>query len=275
VDASADKSQRWLGIGYILLVLTLVVCLATWSLVGAIVGRAPDARGEASGGRPADARGGSQGPLPQPVRNGLEGSPASPSSTDPRAPLRLVLATNFASNPENWPNDPASTAWIVDGAYHILARQPGQFVALSAPLSTAYRDVLVSMKVRKVGGPAGGGYGFILRDQGPGPRDGANQLGKFYALIVNDRGEVGISRRENDHWAEVVPWTPSAAVHPGNEANTLVALARGSQLGLAVNGTAVAIADDQAPSVGTVGLYVGGDLTEIAVEDFRVQAPAD
>jgi hypothetical protein len=189
--------------------------------------------------------------------------------------LHPVLNAQFANDPGIWPNNPQGTAWLADETLRLFAREPGQFVALGAPLATAYRDVVVSMRARKVDGPAGGGYGLIVRDQGPGPRDGVNQTGTFYALLVNDRGEVGIARREHEHWVEVIPWTPSAAVHPGNAANELVALAIGSQLGLAVNGTLVLTADDAAASAGTVGLYVGGDLTEIAVEHFRVEVPAD
>ena len=209
---------------------------------------------------------------PNPSGPEVTGTPSSlpaPSSIQ----LRPVLDERFVNTSLNWPSNSQSTAWIADGAYRLFVRQPGQFVAIGAPIATANLDVVVSTTIRKLGGPAGGGYGLIVRDQGPGPRDGVNQIGNFYALIVNDRGEVAISRRENDHWVEVFPWTLSAAVHTGNTGNELVALAIGSRLGLAVNGTLVASVEDPAPRVGAVGLYVGGDLTEAAIEKFLVEVP--
>jgi hypothetical protein len=201
-----------------------------------------------------------------------QGGPAaaqvnSSSSSKPR----VLLDERFASGPGDWPNNPQSTAWLADGAYRLGVRQPGQFVAVGAPVVPPSADVVVSATLRKSGGPPGSGYGLIVRDQGPAPRDGLNQTGNFYVLVVNDRGEVGMSRREGDHWVELLPWTPSEAVHPGTAANELIALAVGPQLGLVVNGTLVASREDRTLTTGAVGLYVGGDESEVTVERLRVE----
>ena len=50
-----------------------------------------------------------------------------------------------------------------------------------------------------------------------------------------------------------------------------MALAVGSQLGLAVNGTLVASREDRTLTAGGVGLYVGGDDSEVTVQRFRVE----
>src|SRR5438552_4090103 len=76
------------------------------------------------------------------------------------------------------------------GGYLLTARQPGQFVALGVPLTEALRDVVVSASFHKVAGPAGGGFGLIVRDQGPDARDGQSQAGRYYVFEVGDKGEV-------------------------------------------------------------------------------------
>ena len=43
-------------------------------------------------------------------------------------------------------------------------------------------DAVVSATFRKTGGPPGGGYGLVIRDQGPEPRDGMNQNMDAYVL---------------------------------------------------------------------------------------------
>ena len=199
---------------------------------------------------------------------------AAPPTPSAPTTLRTVFEEGFAEVRPGWPNDPQSTAWFADGVYRLVAREPARFVAVGAPIAGSLGDVVVSGTFRKVGGPPGGGYGLIVRDQGPGPRDGRGQGGRYYVLEAGDRGELGIWRREGDHWVDIVPWTPSAAVRPGEAANELTVRAIGSRLTFLVNGTEVASRDDAALSEGGVGLFVGGDLNEVAAERFVVQVPA-
>jgi len=187
--------------------------------------------------------------------------------------VRTILDERFASTGGSWPNNPDSTAWIDDRTYRAFVRHPGQFVAIGAPLLEGVRDVVVTATLRTIEVPPGGAYGLILRDQGPGPRDGINQTGKFYALRVNDRGEVNISRRDDDRWIDLVHGTRSEVIRPDTAVNELVALAIGSRLGLMVNGTLVAKGSDEALEAGGVGVYVGGGHTEVALEQFRVEVP--
>jgi hypothetical protein len=198
--------------------------------------------------------------------------PPPPPST-PGMALRTVLEEDFTTNQRQWPDNPQATAWITDGAYHLFARQPGQFVAIGAPMTESLRDVVVTASFRKVGGPPGGGYGVIVRDQGPGPRDGLNQGGQYYVLEAGDRGEVGIWRREGEHWVELVPWTPSEAVRLGDAANELRVQAVGQRLIFLVNGTEVANVEDSVLPEGGMGVFVGGDFNEVLLDRFVVQAP--
>jgi hypothetical protein len=196
---------------------------------------------------------------------------AQPSAT--QAPAATLLDEQFTAGTVNWPNDPQSTAWLAGGTYQVATRRAGQFVAISAPVAQVPSDVIVSATLRKLGGPAGGGYGIIVRDQGPAAQDGLSQAGRYYVLEVGDKGEVGIWRRETDHWVDLLPWQRSDAVKPGTASNELTIRAIGNSLNLIVNGVQVATRTDAAYPSGRVGLFVGGDGNQVAVERFVVQTP--
>src|SRR5262249_32748726 len=140
-----------------------------------------------------------------------------------------------------WPNDPVGPGWFGTGGFHMVARQPGKFVALSVPLGLHVQDVVASGTFEKTGGPDGGGYGLILRDQAPRGLDGSTQSGRFLLFEVGDRGEVAVWQRDEMRWIEVMPWTRSEAVRMGRAVkNELLVTAAGQQVSLYVNGQQVA-----------------------------------
>jgi hypothetical protein len=174
------------------------------------------------------------------------------------------------STPYNWPNNPRGNAWLTNKSYRLAPTQVGQFVAISAPIVETLQDVIVSASFHKVGGPSGGGYGIIVRDQGPA-RDGTGQDGHYYVLEVGDKGELGIWRRDGDHWADLLPWQKSDAVKPGMATNEVTVRAIGSRLSLSVNGTEVAVRNDATYTAGIPGLFAGGDGNQVSVDHFTVQ----
>jgi hypothetical protein len=199
-----------------------------------------------------------------------------PPTVDPVVPpatLATVLDEGFdEAEPRGWPHRPDSMAWQADGAYHLFARSPGHFVAVGAPIAGSLRDAVVRGTFHKVGGPDGGGYGLILRDQQTATRNGLTQAGHFLVLEVGDRGEFGIWRRNGDHWVELVPWTRSNAVHMGSAQNQLEARAHGPQITFIVNGVRVAEVTDSSPAAGGVGVFAGGDRNQVVLEAFSVEA---
>jgi len=186
--------------------------------------------------------------------------------------LRTVLDERFADNGRNWPNNAEGTAWFADGGYRLFARQPPRFVAVGAPITAPLRDVVVAATFRKVGGPPGGGYGLIVRDQRLESRDGLEQGGRYYVLEAGDLGEVGAWRREGEQWVDLLPWTRSTAVNPGSAANQLTVQAFGERLQLLVNGVLVVDLVDAVLPEGGVGVFVGGDLNQVVLDRFLVQA---
>jgi len=188
-------------------------------------------------------------------------------------PSVTLLDQRFTSEAAGWPNDSQGTGWLGDGTYHVATRRASQFVAISAPVAEVLPNVIVNATFRKVGGPAGGGYGIIVRDQGPTAQDGVSQDGRYYVLEVGDKGEVGVWRRETDRWVDLLPWQHSDAVKSGAASNELTVRAIGNTLSLIVNGIQVAMRTDAAYSTGRVGLFVGGDGNQVALDRFVIQAP--
>jgi hypothetical protein len=131
-------------------------------------------------------------------------------------------------------------------------------------------NVAVKATFRKTGGPPGGGYGIILRDQQPAQHNGVYQGGQFYVAEVGDRGEFGIWRRDNDHWLDLISWTHSDAVHAGQTPNALEARASGSELQFLANGVELARVQDASLGPGGVGAFAGGDGNVVALTDFLV-----
>ncbi len=210
--------------------------------------------------------------LPLPVGSTVpvaaSASPTVRAAGAPRPPT-LDFIAGQTSLPR-WPNDTASTAWFAQDGYHLSVNRTGQFVAISV-VPEALGNVRVTATFRKTGGPTGGGYGIIVRDQGPGPRDGLNQRGSYYVLEVGDRGEVGMWRRDQGTWVDLVPWTPTGAVRPGLGENTVMVEALGERLSLSVNGTMVASTADNTLGSGSIGIFLGGDENEALLTRLTVE----
>lgn len=191
-----------------------------------------------------------------------------------RPALQTVMDEHFLAPSGGWPNDPTASASFGAGGYHLVARNPGEFVSVGVPLGARVQDVVVGATFVKTGGPDGGGYGLVVRDQAPSPPDGQVQVGRFLVFEVGDRGEFGVWQREGARWVEIVPWTRSDAVRPGRAQNEMVVIAHADQLSFVVNGQQVAGFDYTAlPASGGVGLFAAGDLNEVTVGHLSIQIP--
>jgi hypothetical protein len=213
-------------------------------------------------------------PAPAPTAAATLSEPTlSLPSPVPADQFRTLLDERFATNTRGWPTDPQGTAWLASGAFNLAARRPTQFVAVRIPGAEDLGDVVVSASFRKLGGPNGGGYGLILRDQGPGPRDGLNQTGRFYVFEIGDKGELGIWLRDFDHWVDLLTWTPSEVVRPGTATNELTVSAIGDRLSFMVNGEPVASQLDTVLHRGAAGIFTGGDGNQVVVNRVIVRVP--
>jgi hypothetical protein len=197
----------------------------------------------------------------------------SPPVPAPASVLRVLLDDHFTSNAAGWPNDPQGPGWMAGGTYRLAASQVSHFVAIGIPGTQALGDTVVSGWFRKIGGPAGGGYGLILRDQNPETRDGLNQLGRYYVFEVGDRGEVGVWLRDGNRWIDLLTWTLSDAVKSGLASNELTVTAAGDHMSFVVNGIPVASQTDSVLRTGGAGVFVGGDSNQVALDRIVVSSP--
>jgi hypothetical protein len=186
----------------------------------------------------------------------------------------LLLDSQFARRQPGWIDRQPFVAWA-DGAYRMSARSPGRFVAVAAPIAGSLGDVSVSATMRKVGGPPGGGYGLIVRDQQPAQRDGALQTGQFYVFEVGDLGEFGVWRRDGDGWTDLQTWTPSPLVRTAGATNELLVRIVGDRMSFSINGSEAITEVDGTLFAGSVGLFVGGDGNEVVVDRFTATAPGE
>ena len=190
--------------------------------------------------------------------------PASPAFVDP-----------LTTPSPRWPNDPSGSAWFGAGAFHLFAREPGRYVSVPVPLDGTVGDASLDAVFQKVGGPDGGGFGFIVRSATPTAPDPVGQTGYFVVAQITDAGDVGIWQRDGSRWLEVLPWTHTDAIATGTHMNAVNLVMRGTTLQLSVNGQPIANVEDptMAPR-GGVAIFVGGDLNEVAVRSLRVDALA-
>jgi multidrug resistance efflux pump len=184
--------------------------------------------------------------------------------------LRTVIDEQFTNNERGWPSDPRGNATLTDGSYQLRTRRPGQFVALGIPGATNLPDAVITATFHKTGGASGGGYGLIVRDQGPGPRDGVSQVGQFLVFEVGDKGELGAWLRDGDHWVDLQPWTASHAVRPGNAPNELVVSLVGDELDYFVNGAPVVQLQTSLRG-GGAGIFIGGDGNQVALDRLSIE----
>ena len=80
-------------------------------------------------------------------------------------------------------------------------------------------------------------------------------------------------RRDGSQWVDLLPWQPNEAVKPDTASNNLSVRAVGNTLTMIVNGIPVATKTDDTFSSGRVGLFVGGDGNQVAVDRFSIQTP--
>jgi hypothetical protein len=189
----------------------------------------------------------------------------------PSDEFRVLLDERFDANVRGWHDDSQGTAWLADGSYHLVPRDPGRFVAVGVPGTDDLQDVAVSAEFRKLGGPAGGGYGLIVRDQTSVARDGRSQVGRFYVFEIGDRGDIGVWLRDQERWIDLMAWKPSDAVHPGKAANQVTVSAIGDRLSFMVNGVAVASQQDTLLQRGRVGVFAGGDGNDVGLDRLTVR----
>lgn len=132
-----------------------------------------------------------------------------------------------------------------------------------------FKDTLIYVRARKIGGNDDNLFGVICRYQ-----DEAN----YYALVIGSDGYYGILKRVDGEQTLIDQANAgfSEVINRGESINDLQAVCQGDQLALLVNGTRLLQVQDGDLRHGDVGLIVGNFETpgvDILFDDFIVIRP--
>lgn len=108
-------------------------------------------------------------------------------------------------------------------------------------------DVIVEVDAQKIAGPEDNSYGVVCRQQGD----------TYYYFEITSDGYYKIARFVDDEYYEILPWTETEAILPGNGLNHIRIECVGTTLAMYVNGISLAEVQDNAIQDGYVGLVVG------------------
>jgi len=194
---------------------------------------------------------------------------ALPGLTAPALPTALATPTAartilYSSDFGGWPGgavggqypyrasrDPAT------GEYRLALTGPqrGYTVFRTLPDERAFDNVQIDIDARMIAGPDNGIYGLVFRVQ---PAVAGAETYERYNFVIRADGSYSMSLVGTDgRGATVAPRRTSPAIRPGDAANHLTVVCRGSEITLAVNGQILGTFTGSLIVPGTVGLYVG------------------
>ncbi len=115
---------------------------------------------------------------------------------------------------------------------------------------TRRADVAIQARVQRTQGASGNGFGVMCR---------ADAVGNGYYFVISSAGQFAILKG-SPHQIDPTPlvaWQSSAAIHPGNMENELLAVCTADYLAFSVNGQFLAEAYDDEFAAGELGMVLG------------------
>jgi len=108
------------------------------------------------------------------------------------------------------------------------------------------KDFVAQIEATQEGGPNDNAYGLLLRYV-----DNDN----FYRFSISGNGKYRIDKSVNDEYKEIVPWTPSNAIHKGRASNLIKVECKGKKFAFYVNGVKLRDSTDSSFSSGQVLVF--------------------
>lgn len=184
----------------------------------------------------------------------------------------IILEDDFSQEQGTWPIGPdadtlGSINWqILDGRYLWQASALSGFVWWTLPETEPVRDFYLAVDVEHIEVPGDGETGLVFRSDGEED---------YYNLSINNLGEYSFYMHSQDGWEEIIGWTPSGYILPG-EVNRLEVIGVGSRILIFVNNHYLTIVQDDRLSGGEAGLIIGlsnaGDQGSWAFDNFELRA---
>jgi hypothetical protein len=171
-------------------------------------------------------------------------------ATDTPSEAVLLLEDNFSDPQSGWDRrSDADAEWDYrDGEYRIAVFTPDLAVWSNTSEQHDWADLVMTVEARRVEGPLDNQYGVIVRYQ-----DQSN----FYLFSISSDGMFTVQMLRDDEWIDLVTWTASEAVRPGEETNTLRVECDGTHMRFLVNEELLTEGEDDTFASGSVGLMAG------------------
>jgi hypothetical protein len=129
-----------------------------------------------------------------------------------------------------------------------------------------FKDGVVSVKARPVGGPDDNAYGLVVRHV-----DDQN----FYRFEISGDGYFAVQApRDAFSWEALVDWTASPAIRKGQESNQLKVECQGAAMVFYANDVELTRVEDDRYSEGDVGLIAGTFYESgphVLFDDFQIE----
>ncbi len=184
----------------------------------------------------------------------------------------LLFQDDFDSPRSGWGTDQREEfeRGYEEGEYFVELHEPNWF-AWTHP-GMQFDDVSVEMNVYLASGSQGGHCGVLCR---------YTDVDNFYYFGISADGYYAIFRRTDGGDLEILTGDGSGmafspVIRTGGQINRVLAICRGDELGLYVNGELLETVTDDAHTQGDVGLGAGSGLegdVRIQFDDFIVTRP--
>lgn len=194
-------------------------------------------------------------------------APTALPDVEPPSPGNPIQFFDDFTNPDpSWflQDDEISTTQFANGGLRLLLNEPDYLTFTSVDVFA--EDIIIEVEAKKIGGPEENSFGVVCRQQGE----------TYYYFEITSDGYYKIASFVGDEYHEIVPWTETNAIHPGNRVNHIRAECVGSNLMLIVNGSTLTRVQDTAIQDGYVGLVVGTFETpgvDILFDNFQAVSP--
>ena len=184
----------------------------------------------------------------------------------------LLLYDTFDDNRNEWidgeiEDDYATILVTIDGAYNWEVQNAKQgFTWRVWPTVDELKDFYLATDVQNRSENLDAQYGLVFRNQGD----------DYYYFEVRDGQYFRFFLFESYQWKELLPYTYSEAIRPG-DVNRLAVLSQDDQFTLWINDQFVGEARGNTPDQGLVGVIVGlayaDEQSFIAFDNFEVRVP--
>lgn len=177
----------------------------------------------------------------------------------------LPYQDDFSDPASGWEtaDDLSAEVRYADGALRILVKQAS--TAQWTVSGKRFKDGIIEVEARRLGGPMDNGFGVIFRVQ-----DRKN----FYFFNISSDGYWRAGMVKDGEWQEWTTWQLHPAIHTDEAPNALRVTMEGKRFAFYVNEQLVGTREDETFAVGDAGLMAAALFdapgVDIAFDNFRV-----